>query len=301
VAAFGTGSAQVGAVGNQLIQADYPELMQGVRDGRIFIGDAIALGPSVIKATNQDIFARSITIQGGSTGAATAKLDASGNQTISILTPSTLPSGITVAGGAGGSASLDPLVQTILSNGPVQVIGGSGSNAFALIQSSGSQTIVVTGPAAPDSVLIQGGSGTNAYAAITTPDPAMALGTTGGISLVGGTGANADAVFGNGAVNIVNFSCGTAFTCTFTNLGVDPFLNPGVDVGIANNGVLVPLASILSPPSGPPPVQADNPLPFDFGNVLTTLVGQTDQVLLQGNAGQETLVMPLGRRLTLCR
>jgi hypothetical protein len=48
-------------------------------------------------------------------------------------------------------------------------------------------------------------------------------------------------------------------------------------------------------------VQADNPLPFDFGNVLTTLVGQTDQVLLQGSAGQETLVMPLGRRLTLCR
>jgi hypothetical protein len=110
----------------------------------------------------------------------------------------------------------------------------------------------------------------------------------------------ADAVFGNGAVNIVNFSCGTAFTCTFANLSVDPFLNPGVDVGIANNGVLVPLASILSPTSGPPPVQADNPLPFDFGNVLTTLVGQTDQVL-QGNAGQEMLLMPLGRRLTLCR
>jgi trimeric autotransporter adhesin len=308
VAAFGTGSAKVGAVGNQLIEADYPELMQSVRDGRIFIGDATALGPSVIKATNQDIFARSITIRGGSTGAATAKLDSSGNQVISILTPSTLPSGITVAGGAGGSASLDPLVQTILSNGPLQVLGGSGSNAFALIQSSGPQTILVTGPATPNSVLIQGGSGNNAYAAITTPDPAMALGTSGGISLVGGTGANADAVFGNGAVNIVNFACGTAFTCTFTNLGVDPFLNPGVDVGIANNGLVVPLSSIVSPTSGPTPVQAGNPLPFDFGNslpfdfsnVLVTLRGQTDQVL-QGDAEQEMLVVLLGRRLPLCR
>jgi hypothetical protein len=262
----------------------------------------------VIKATNQDIFARSITIRGGSTGAATAKLDSSGNQVISILTPSTLPSGITVAGGAGGSASLDPLVQTILSNGPLQVLGGSGSNAFALIQSSGPQTILVTGPATPNSVLIQGGSGNNAYAAITTPDPAMALGTSGGISLVGGTGASADAVFGNGAVNIVNFACGTAFTCTFTNLGVDPFLNPGVDVGIANNGLVVPLSSIVSPTSGPTPVQAGNPLPFDFGNslpfdfsnVLVTLRGQTDQVL-QGDAEQEMLVVLLGRRLPLCR
>ncbi len=302
VVALGTGTARIEAGGNQLIEADYPELMQGVRDGRILIGAGAALGPSLIKGVNQDIFARSIIIQGGATSAATAKLDSSGNQTISILTPSAIPAGITVAGGAGGSASLDPLVQTILSTGPIQVLGGSGPDTFALIQSFGPQTILVTGSETVNSVLIQGGSGSNAYAAITTPDPQMALGTSGGISLVGGSGSNTDAVFGNGAINIVNFSCGPAFTCTFTNLVSDPFLNPGIDVGIANNGVLVPLANILAP-SGGPAAQAPGGsalLPFDFGNLLLALRDQSDQTL-EGDAGQELLLVLLGRRLPLCR
>jgi hypothetical protein len=298
VASLGTGTSRIEAGGNQLIEADYPFLMQAARDGRIFIGDPAATGPSFIRGINQDIFARAILIRGGSTVAGTAKLDASGTQTISILTPSAIPAGITVAGGAGGFASLDPTVQTIVSNGQIQVLGGSGPGTYGWIFSSGPQTIVVTAPGTANSVLIQGGSGSNAFAAITTPDPVMVLGTSGGITLTGGAGTNADAVFGNGPSNVASFACGGAFTCSFAGLTGDPFANALVDVGIANNGVLVPLSSLAAaPPLGP---GGSGSTLFDFTSLLLSLRDQSDRTL-EGDEESELILSLFGRRLPLCR
>ncbi len=299
VASFGTGTAKIVAGGNQLIEADYPELMQGTRDGRIYIGDPAALGPAFIQGVNQDIFARAIIIRGGVTAASTAKLDASGTQTISILTPSAIPAGITVAGGAGGSASLDPTVQTIVSNGQIQVLGGSGFNAFADIFSAGPQTILVTAaPILADSILIQGGTGTNTYAAITSTNPTMQLGTSGGITLTGGTGSNADAVFGNGSGNVVTFACGSGFACAFTNLTGNPFLNTATDVGIANNGTLVPLSSILAAIASAG--GGSTGFVFDFSSLLLSIQDQSNRTL-EGDEEAELLFALFGRRLPLCR
>ena len=66
-------------------------------------------------------------------------------------------------GGLGDNslATLDPVTQTILVNGPVDVTGGDGGNADASIVSSGVQTI---------------------------------LNTNGGITLTAGPGAGADAI-----------------------------------------------------------------------------------------------------------
>ena len=313
VASLGMGSARVVAAGNQLIAADYPFMMQGTADGRIIIGHWSALGSALVSGANQDIFARSILIRGGTQTSATARLDATGTQTISILTPSsTIAAGITVAGGAGGFASLDPTVQTIVSNGPIQVQGGSGPGTYAQIDSSGPQTVLVTGPATADSVRIAGGGGDGAYAAITTTHPDMVLGTSGGITLTGGSGANADAVFGNGPSNAVAYACG-AFTCSFANLTGTPLTNALTDVGVANNGVSVPLSALAPvalggpPPPPPPPVGssstggAGNP-PFEFSSLLVSLRTQADGTIDVEPPAELTLSPALSaRRLPLCR
>jgi filamentous hemagglutinin family protein len=305
VTALGTGTARIEAAGNQLIEADYPFIMQqsvlGNRDGRILVGDPAALGPSWIRGVDQDLYARAILVRGGSTAAATAKLDASGQQTISILTPGAtplIPAGITVAGGAGGSAEIDPVLQTIVANGPIQVLGGSGPGTFGLIQSFGPQTVLVTNaPVLDDSVLIQGGSGINAYAAIATTGPTMQLGTSGGITLIGGTGVNADAVFGAGSANQTALACGSGFLCSFANLTTNPFANSLTDVGVFSNPVTVALGSITAPLPG----VSTGLLVFDpsTGLLLATL-GDLDRAL-EGDEDEQRAQLLFGRRLLLCR
>lgn len=302
VASLGTGTARIEAGGAQRIEADYPFIMQqsvvGNRDGRIVIGDPAAQGPSFIRGVDQDIYARAILVRGGASTAATAKLDASGTQTISILTPSAIPAGITVAGGAGGSAEIDPVLQTILANGQIQVLGGTGPGAFGLIQSFGPQTVLVTNaPVLADSVLIQGGSGANAYAAIATTGPTMQLGTSGGIALIGGTGVNADAVFGAGSANPTAIACGGSFLCSFANLTTNPFGNSLIDVGVFSNPVTVALGSITAPLPG----VATGMLVFDpTTGMLLTALGDLDRAL-EGDEDEQRAQVLFGRRLLLCR
>lgn len=175
VAASGSGMASITSGASQLLELDYPEQMQFVRDGTLTIGDANALGNSVIQAVDQSVFARSILIQAGSGTGSTAKLTASNTQAIT-----TLQSGISLIGGGGDNslASIDPLVQTILSNGTISLLGGTGSNADASIVSSGSQTILTTN----GNITLLGGTGIGADAFISSLGTQL-ISTTGSIVL----------------------------------------------------------------------------------------------------------------------
>jgi filamentous hemagglutinin family protein len=175
IAALGSGMASIASGASQLLELDYPEQMQSVRDGTLTIGDASAVGNSLIQAVDQSVFARSILIQAGSGAGSTAKLTASNTQTLT-----TLQGGISLTGGSGNNslASIDPLVQTILSNGTVSLLGGVGGNADASIVSSGSQTVFTTN----GNITLMGGSGSGADAFISSFGTQL-ISTTGNITL----------------------------------------------------------------------------------------------------------------------
>jgi hypothetical protein len=115
-----------------------------------------------------------------------SKLSANNTQTIS-----TLLGGIEISGGTGDNslATIDPLVQAILVNGPVDVAGGSGGNADASIVSAGIQNLVNTN----GDVSLTGGSGAGADAIISSLS-AQSIISLGDVTLAGGTGINADAL-----------------------------------------------------------------------------------------------------------
>lgn len=247
VAAIGGGSATLSSGGDQLLQIDYPELMQGARDGRITVGDPTAAGVSAIRAVDQTVFARSIAILGGSAAGANASIDVSGVQNISLVNSTNTAGGsLSVQGGAGGNAILDPTAQTILSNVPISVVGGSGNGVIGGILASGDQVIVVT-TGGSSSITAQGGSGTDAFGRITTTGPSLQVGTNGDIALTAGSGSNADGVMG--AVNGTNFfSCNGVVggACSVTGLTTDPFANGIADAGVFRTPTIVPLDSIGS-------------------------------------------------------
>lgn len=164
VAALGSGTASIQATGSQLLEVDYPQLMQATRNGELIIGDAAANGDSLVLATDQTVFAGSILIEGGQAADSTSKLSASNTQTIT-----TLQGGIDILGGSGTDslATIDPIIQTILVNGPLLLLGGSGSNADASIVSTGAQTILATN----GNILLTGGPGSGADAFISGGSP----------------------------------------------------------------------------------------------------------------------------------
>ena len=178
VAALGSGTASIQASGSQLLEVDYPQLMQFTRNGLLSVGDENAVGNSLIQATDQSVFAGSILAQGGAGAGSLSKLSATNTQTIS-----TLRGGIQVFGGIGTDslATIDPLIQIILANGSVVLVGGPGlgTNADASIISSGPQTIFAS---------------------------------NGDISLTGGLAIGSDAIISNLAAqvgcSVLSFSCG---------------------------------------------------------------------------------------------
>jgi hypothetical protein len=231
VAALGTGTASVTAGEVQLIELDYPAQMQFTnRDGRLIIGDVNAAGTSRVRAGdplvatplgNQTIFAKSISVQAGLVNSI-SELKATGTQVIS-----TMQGGIDVLGGSGDNslAQIDPVQQTILSNGPISVIAGSGVNANAqIIAASGTtlngQTILTTNG---DITLEAGGpSGTSASSAfITNTGSSSFVGAAGEIFLTPGTVAGADAIInvGNGP-GVLTVSCGLG--CSLPPVGASP-------------------------------------------------------------------------------
>ena len=238
VAALGSGSASVESGASQLLELDYPDFMQsGVGNGLLTVGDVNAAGTSRIKAVDQTIFAGSITVHSGANNSV-SEIKASNAQIISTLT-----GGIEVKAHSGNNslAQIDPLTQTILANGTINVVGGSGVNAVAQIVSGGGQTLLATS----GDVTLTGGSNTNASAFIATAGPASSIGAAQDIVLTPGSGSNADAVIGvgNGAGNVV-LTCGgeCALTSIIPGPGTDAgvFGNPGPGTGGGGGTTLLP-------------------------------------------------------------
>lgn len=207
VAALGSGKARIEAGTSQLLEIGYPVIMQGgsAGSGLLSVGSANgvdATGSSLILATDQTVFAGAILIQGPAGADATSKLSATNVQNVT-----TLLGGIDILGGTGANslATIDPLIQTLLINGPISLMGGQGpgTNADASIVSGGSQTI---------------------------------LGTGGPISLIGGQTSGSDAIISNlGAqqgCSLVAFSCGQPQSITPT-----PTLTQNVGSALVAGGI----------------------------------------------------------------
>ncbi|GAB4171315.1 MAG: hypothetical protein Fur0039_11450 [Rhodocyclaceae bacterium] len=204
IAALGAGIAKIEAGTHQQLEIAYPEIMRVTGDfhtanGKIVVGDVAATGTSLLKAASQDLFAQSITVQGGSGDDSVSKIDVSGEQNAS-----TLLGGIDVLGGSGANslATIDPAVQTALANGTASVLGGSASGAAAEIASTGSQTLLTT----LGDVSVTGGSAAGATASIYTTGASQTVVGAVNVALLGGsgsgtgpgTGASADIASGGG-------------------------------------------------------------------------------------------------------
>jgi hypothetical protein len=276
VAAFGAGDASVESLGSQLIELDYPSQMQFTgRDGRLIIGDVNAVGTSRVRAgdpaapatlVNQMIFAKSISIQSGLVNSI-SELKATGAQVIT-----TLQGGIDVLGGSGNNslAQIDPTLQTILSNGSINVIAGTGVNANAqIIAATGTtlngQTILTTNG---DIVLEAGGpSGTSASSAfITNTGSSSFVGTSGEFFFTPGTVPGADAIInvGNGP-GVLTFVCGADPSCSLPPVGASP------TGGILANGV----------PGGSSPPSSGSTIVASATNPILTAEQNLEQVLVE--------------------
>lgn len=275
VAALGSGAASIESGASQLLELDYPQLMESVRDGTLTVGSASAAGISRIKAVDQTIFAGSITVQSGGVNSL-SEIKASNIQTISTLIPKP-PNGIgiEVLGGSGNNslAQIDPIIQTILANGTINVVGGSGINAIAQIVSGGGQTLFATS----GDVTLTGGSGTNASALIVTSGPSSFVGAAGDITLTPGSGSNADAIIavGNGAGSLV-FFCGGVCTLSSITPG------PGADAGVFGN----PVAGVPGTPVTPP-TTTTTLLP-DVTSTIITLKQDQGETLLDATPEETT-------------
>ena len=251
VAALGTGDASVESTGSQLIELDYPAQLQVVgRDGRMIIGDVNAAGTSRVRsASNQTVFAKSITIQAGGVNSI-SELKAAGAQAIS-----TMQGGISVLGGSGNDskAQIDSTTQSIVSNGSILVQGGSGTNAVAqIIANTGTtpngQTVVSTN----GNILVSGGSAAGAAASISNDGSSSFVGAgSGSINMSPGTVAGADAIIsvGNGPGTLTAFCLGSA-SCADSL----PAAGASPTGGIRANGRGIP---------GPSPSPSPSPSPAD--------------------------------------
>jgi hypothetical protein len=203
---------------------------------------------------------------------------------------------------------IDPVTQTILSNGAISVTGGSGTGTIGGIIGTGDQTILVTSGGA-NSILVQGGpSGSNgAFGQITTTGAIQRIGTSGDFVLIGGLGNNADAIIGaNGGTAETFLACGSGFTCNaglapFTAISSvnNPFVDPTTQVGVYYSPITVPLDDIFAAtgggvPGAVPQESSTLALP-DF--LFNSLLLWDPELSLTEDERQEIL---LGRRLPVC-
>lgn len=108
--------------------------------GLVKIGDAADTGRSEISAaTDLELVAGELQIQGGATADADAALNAANQMNVSVLYGAT-----TLQGGAAGSASIDPAVLNVVSNGSVSLQGGATIGATSTI-TAGTFNLAATG------------------------------------------------------------------------------------------------------------------------------------------------------------
>ncbi|MBL8483543.1 MAG: S-layer family protein, partial [Rhodocyclaceae bacterium] len=150
----GGGSAEISAGADQTITADVGGSNPYAGSSSVRVGSTTASGASTISAGGTlTLIAADLTVQGGNTAAAQAKVLAGGD-----INMSTLTGGIAVLGGSAGSASIDPNLVDLVANGSIDTTGGSSSTATATItagtlsMAATNGRIFVTGGAAPASV-----------------------------------------------------------------------------------------------------------------------------------------------------
>ncbi|GMV55743.1 MAG: hypothetical protein AMXMBFR6_15480 [Betaproteobacteria bacterium] len=176
VAALGGGTASVESGGNQKLSAS----------GKVVIGDLAALGSAWLKAVNLDAVIGSLAVLGGAGGGANAKIDAAQQLVIS-----TLRGGTQLKAGLGGTASIDPAILSLATNGALDVIAdGVGASI------TGDEVKVA---ATAGDLSLVGGSGGNADARIAALGGTVApvIASSADVVLTQGSGANADALLDN--------------------------------------------------------------------------------------------------------
>ena len=293
VSAGGTGTAKIETSASQLLEVGYPEFMQAAgTSGILKLGDVNARGTSLIQAVDQNVFAGSIVVQSGDVGSL-SKLSSSNNQTIS-----TLLAGIQVLGGSGADslATIDPVTQTILSNGTVALTGGSGGNADASIVSAGTQSITTTS----GDIALAGGSGAGADAFISSLG-AQTLLASDNIALVGGGGSNADASIVTAGPQIVTAATGDITLTGGTGPGADAFLSGGPPQTIsAPGGSIVLTQAAGSAFISGPPTPATTTL-IDTTSLILPLQEDLSTALFEITPPGEETDPTLTRRVPICR
>ena len=176
------------------------------------VGQSGTFGGAIVAASgNQRLVATSIAVQAGDQSGANAEILASGFQAIS-----TLKGGISVGGGAGGNGIIDPMMptsaQTILSAGPVSVVGGSGG--AATIHSGGTQVIETTVAG-----VTVGSASSGAQSDITASGSQTITAFT-NVSLISGSGSDASAIITGSSVSV---SAGGTITLAATANGLDSY------------------------------------------------------------------------------
>jgi hypothetical protein len=185
--------------------------------GLMQIGDAAAQGASkVYAAGDQTLVVGELLLQGGATAASSATLSA-GTLTSGTMLLSTLGGPIRVMGGAAGSAGIDPLNLSAVSNGSILLTSGSGSTAGASVTAG---TINMT--ATNGNMAVIGGGAPATVLASTTATLAGAntfnLNNSGGLTISGGS-ITASA---GGSVILGGFCTGCGLVGPFTLTEVAP-------------------------------------------------------------------------------
>lgn len=194
------------------------------RDIRIIGGSQGIAGATAAVTTGgaQNLYARqsdgsgSLLIQGGSADGASASAQSGYSQTV-------VANHVSVLGGSGNAASAamtDGGLNMVNTYGGVTVQAGSGANAFAEINTTGSQSIgnqnsYYYNPT--DFILVQGGTNTGAYASIraTSSQSVYAIGD---IRVLGNSGSGSDAeIYSSGGGQTIG-STGAYYTTATQNI-----------------------------------------------------------------------------------
>jgi filamentous hemagglutinin len=181
------------AGGNQVIAMNY------LSAGKMTIGDVNAQGASFVKAGgDQTVVAGELLIQGGATAAASSQLLA-GAPTTGTLLVSTLNGPVSVLGGAAGSAAIDPLNLSVVSNGSILLTGGTSPTASSNVTAG-----IINMTATNGNMLVVGGAAPATVVAATTATVPGAntfnLTASGGLTVTPGAGGASISALAGGNV-----------------------------------------------------------------------------------------------------
>ena len=155
------------AGGTQVIAMNY------LNAGLMQVGDVTDQGIARVYSTgDQTLVVGQLLIQGGATALATSNLSA-GTITSGTMLVSTLNGPVQVLGGAGGSATVDPLNLNVVSNGSIQITGGTTSTAGSNVTAG-----VINMTATNGNMAVIGGGGAATVLASTTFNLNNSLGLT---------------------------------------------------------------------------------------------------------------------------